>query len=277
MDDPVSPTSPAPHDEQRAGDADRQRVADQLLGALEEGRLTLTEYDERLVAAYGAKTYGDLAVITRDLPPPPAGPSPPPVDDTDPPPRDRPAAAPPPDRPAELLPSSRPDDIRPIEPDTDLRPFDRPADAFSYGPPASTWSYGPPTDTWPVDPPARPSTPPAPVRPTPQPPSPHPTRDYLVRKGRSWLSGAVVTNGVWAVTSGFEFHQFYWPGGILLVWGTLILGKVIRGKQFNPDTDERNQVRMEQLGHELGVRDQQQADSTRPGSATPPRSGHPPH
>jgi hypothetical protein len=52
----------------RAGDADRQAVADQLRGALDEGRLDLHEYDERLQQAYAAKTYGDLDRLLADLP-----------------------------------------------------------------------------------------------------------------------------------------------------------------------------------------------------------------
>ncbi|MEV4638275.1 DUF1707 domain-containing protein [Actinoplanes sp. NPDC049548] len=55
-------------DEMRAADADRQAVADQLRVALEEGRLELHEYDERLQRAYAAKTYGDLAGLLTDLP-----------------------------------------------------------------------------------------------------------------------------------------------------------------------------------------------------------------
>jgi hypothetical protein len=54
--------------EMRAGDADRQAVADKLRGALEEGRLDLHEYDERLQRAYAAKTYGDLNGLLDDLP-----------------------------------------------------------------------------------------------------------------------------------------------------------------------------------------------------------------
>jgi hypothetical protein len=54
----------------RAGDDDRQRVADRLKTAVDEGRLALNEYDERLTAVYAAKTYGDLANLTADLPPP---------------------------------------------------------------------------------------------------------------------------------------------------------------------------------------------------------------
>lgn len=52
----------------RAADVDRQFVADRLKFALDEGRLSLTEYDERLRDAYGAKTYGDLDLILADLP-----------------------------------------------------------------------------------------------------------------------------------------------------------------------------------------------------------------
>ncbi|WP_232050497.1 DUF1707 domain-containing protein [Actinoplanes sp. OR16] len=55
-------------DEMRAGDADRQKVADQLKAALDEGRLDLGEYDERIQKAYGARTYGDLDPLLIDLP-----------------------------------------------------------------------------------------------------------------------------------------------------------------------------------------------------------------
>lgn len=55
-------------DEMRAGDADRKAVADQLKTALDEGRLDLSEYDERIQRAYGAKTFGDLDGLLDDLP-----------------------------------------------------------------------------------------------------------------------------------------------------------------------------------------------------------------
>lgn len=55
-------------DEMRAADADRQAVADRLRVALEEGRLDLHEYDERVGRAYAAKTYGDLDRLLTDLP-----------------------------------------------------------------------------------------------------------------------------------------------------------------------------------------------------------------
>jgi hypothetical protein len=54
----------------RAADADRQKVADQLKAALDEGRLTLHEYDERVGQAYAARTYQDLLVLVADLPRP---------------------------------------------------------------------------------------------------------------------------------------------------------------------------------------------------------------
>ena len=52
----------------RASDADRQEVVERLRGALEEGRLKMSEYLERMEVAYEAVTYGDLAPLCRDLP-----------------------------------------------------------------------------------------------------------------------------------------------------------------------------------------------------------------
>ncbi|EPH39238.1 DUF1707 domain-containing protein [Streptomyces aurantiacus] len=56
------------HAELRASDADRERVAEVLREALAEGRLDMEEFGERLDAAYRARTYGELAPLTRDLP-----------------------------------------------------------------------------------------------------------------------------------------------------------------------------------------------------------------
>jgi hypothetical protein len=55
-------------DEMRAGDSDRQAIADRLKTALDEGRLDLHEYDERLQRTYAAKTFGDLDSLVTDLP-----------------------------------------------------------------------------------------------------------------------------------------------------------------------------------------------------------------
>jgi hypothetical protein len=58
--------------ELRASDADRERVAEVLRDALAEGRLDMEEFEERLEETYKARTYGELAPITRDLPGPAA-------------------------------------------------------------------------------------------------------------------------------------------------------------------------------------------------------------
>ena len=54
----------------RVSDSDRERAADLLREAAGHGRITMDELDERLEVAYTAKTYGDLAAVTRDLPQP---------------------------------------------------------------------------------------------------------------------------------------------------------------------------------------------------------------
>ncbi|WP_449478131.1 DUF1707 SHOCT-like domain-containing protein [Streptomyces abikoensis] len=56
--------------EMRASDAERERVAEALREAVAEGRLTMEEFEERLEAAYKAKTHGDLEPLVRDLPAP---------------------------------------------------------------------------------------------------------------------------------------------------------------------------------------------------------------
>jgi hypothetical protein len=56
-------------DRMRAADADRERVAEQLRAAHADGRLDLTEYDERIQQAWAARTYGELEGLTADLPP----------------------------------------------------------------------------------------------------------------------------------------------------------------------------------------------------------------
>ncbi len=58
--------------ELRASDADRNAVAHRLQVAVDEGRLTLTDYDERLQQTYAARTYGELERVTADLPAAPA-------------------------------------------------------------------------------------------------------------------------------------------------------------------------------------------------------------
>lgn len=134
----------------RAGDADRQRVADRLRRAVDEGRLTVFEYDERLAAAYAARTYGELTKVTADLP----------------------------------------EDVAPV-----LSAPEQP------------------------EPPARRG----------------PRRALLLRQARGWLGGAVITNGIWAVTSGFDWHH-YWPGVVLPIWAVAIVGGAI-SRSGAPDQD----------------------------------------
>ena len=64
----------------RVSDADRDAVVDQLAGHFQQGRLDLTEFQDRMDRAVRARTRGDLASLLADLPqpetasPPPAGP-----------------------------------------------------------------------------------------------------------------------------------------------------------------------------------------------------------
>ena len=52
----------------RAGDRDRDDVAEILREQYAQGRLTMEEYDERGSAAARAKTMGELRALTADLP-----------------------------------------------------------------------------------------------------------------------------------------------------------------------------------------------------------------
>jgi hypothetical protein len=56
----------------RASNADRQAVADALRAASADGRITLAEFDERVTAAYAAKTRDELASPPSPPPVPPA-------------------------------------------------------------------------------------------------------------------------------------------------------------------------------------------------------------
>ena len=66
-DDGVAPA------ELRASHEDRDRVVELLRVAAGDGRLTAEELDERLEKTLNARTYGELAALSRDLP---AGPAP---------------------------------------------------------------------------------------------------------------------------------------------------------------------------------------------------------
>lgn len=59
---------PVPRDQIRAGNDDREKVVTQLNDAFSEGRLELSELEERISAVYAAKTIGELRPLTADLP-----------------------------------------------------------------------------------------------------------------------------------------------------------------------------------------------------------------
>ena len=72
----MSELSPGKHPSEahlRASDEERDRTAALLGDALATGRLTSDEHTERLEATYAARTLGELAPITADLPTPTPG------------------------------------------------------------------------------------------------------------------------------------------------------------------------------------------------------------
>ncbi|MBT2382644.1 DUF1707 and DUF2154 domain-containing protein [Streptomyces sp. ISL-11] len=52
----------------RASDAERERIAEALRDAVAEGRLDMEEFEQRLEAAYKARTHAELEPLVRDLP-----------------------------------------------------------------------------------------------------------------------------------------------------------------------------------------------------------------
>jgi hypothetical protein len=66
----VSPSYGPPYDQGRmlASTADRERALDVLKAGFAEGRLTQEEHEARAGGVQSARTYGDLAALTCDLP-----------------------------------------------------------------------------------------------------------------------------------------------------------------------------------------------------------------
>src|SRR5258708_16060189 len=67
-DEAAAPGELAARGQLRASHQDRDRVVEILRVAAGDGRLTSEELDERLEAALTARTFGELAALTRDLP-----------------------------------------------------------------------------------------------------------------------------------------------------------------------------------------------------------------
>jgi len=65
---PDGESTPTPASALRASDAERERTATLLRDHAVAGRLTPEELDERLDAAYAARTVGELTALARDLP-----------------------------------------------------------------------------------------------------------------------------------------------------------------------------------------------------------------
>jgi len=68
----ISPAGPGdkalPPDSLRASHEDRDRVIEMLTVAAGDGRLTAQDLEERVEIAFSARTYGELAKLTSDLP-----------------------------------------------------------------------------------------------------------------------------------------------------------------------------------------------------------------
>ncbi|MET0190457.1 MAG: DUF1707 domain-containing protein [Pseudonocardia sediminis] len=65
---------PVPPEDLRVSDVDRRRVQERLRQAHDAGALDLGEFDERVAAAWAARTRADLVRTTSDLPEPEAAP-----------------------------------------------------------------------------------------------------------------------------------------------------------------------------------------------------------
>ena len=67
---------PVPAENVRVSDAERTAVADRLRRAHGDGRIDLVEFDDRVRAVWAARTRGELARVTADLPEPAREPRP---------------------------------------------------------------------------------------------------------------------------------------------------------------------------------------------------------
>ncbi|KPC69602.1 hypothetical protein ADL27_54005, partial [Streptomyces sp. NRRL F-6602] len=60
--------TPVPRDQLRVSHEERDAVVERLRDAAGDGRLDIDELEERVGRALTAKTYGELAPLTADLP-----------------------------------------------------------------------------------------------------------------------------------------------------------------------------------------------------------------
>ncbi len=67
---PVGPYFQAPGRDVRIGTSEREQAVELLAEHLAAGRLEVVEFEERVSAAYAARTAGQLAALFRDLPGP---------------------------------------------------------------------------------------------------------------------------------------------------------------------------------------------------------------
>ena len=67
-------TEPVLPEDMRVSDAERTHVQERLRRAHDIGQLDLTDFDTRVRAAWSARTRGELARVTADLPAPPPEP-----------------------------------------------------------------------------------------------------------------------------------------------------------------------------------------------------------
>lgn len=63
-------TEPIRPEDMRASDVDRKAAQEQLHWAHAEGLISLEEFDQRVRSAWDARTRGDLATVSADLPMP---------------------------------------------------------------------------------------------------------------------------------------------------------------------------------------------------------------
>ncbi|TWF77064.1 uncharacterized protein DUF1707 [Pseudonocardia hierapolitana] len=67
-------TEPVRPDDMRISDAERSAVQERLRRAHDIGQLDLGEFDDRVKSVWSARTRGELALVTADLPTPPPEP-----------------------------------------------------------------------------------------------------------------------------------------------------------------------------------------------------------